>query len=141
MFEMKMSAAARGYKQAGKKLICRDAADYQYGKTNRERKRRIAAELAHNERVEREYLESIGSTPDKSELRVARCRLVLSARRAKPVEELFMERVNGDAEWATKVAKALMGRAQWRYWEALDNDYCWRLAQEADDQLLAHARG
>ena len=140
MYEMKMSATARGYKQAGKKLLCRDAAEYQYGKTNRERKRRLAAELAHNDRMEREHLVEIGAQPDKAELRVSKCREALSARRAKPVEDLFTERVNGDMEWATRIAKTFLGRAQWRYWRTLDADYGWRLAQDADDRLLSYAR-
>jgi hypothetical protein len=140
--EMTLSGKQRGYKQAGKKLMPRDASVYYYGKSNKERRRAFAAEAKHNAESEREYLDSIGQEPSRSEARVERTRQALSTRRAIYVERLFEAMITGDnSETLYQAAFVALGKAQWRYFSALDNDFCTREASDADEQLLRYARG
>jgi hypothetical protein len=138
--EFTLNGNQRGFGQAGKKLLPRDAADFQFGKNIRERRRRIAAETAHNERQAREELGAYGAQR-RSELQVVRTRRALSTRRAGYVERFFFNAVTGDDyEIMYQAAFLSLGNAQWRYFKALDFDFCAQQAQDADDQLLSYAR-
>lgn len=125
----KLSAAARGYRVAGRKLLPRDASAFQFGKSNRERKRHVAAEKAHNDK----YNEAYGYT-DRSMLRIERTRKTLGTRSAKLVEFSFHNMVTSDdQDEIYERTQALMGRAEWRYFNALYDAHCAELARYAAD--------
>lgn len=140
--QFKLSGAARGFRVSGKKLLPRDASLFQFGKSNAERRRALAAELAHNIKSEREHLASLGQKPSYIDAQVVRFRSALSTRRAKRVEQLFEDVITSDhKDEMIKAACVCLGNAQWRYFDALDNAYHAELARHADDQLLSYARG
>lgn len=130
--EFTLNGTQRGFRAAGRKLLPRDASEYQFGKSARERKQRVAAEIAHSG----EHLR------DVYEMRVARTREALSTRSAAYVEQLFSSMVESDDPVIYyQAAFVSLGNAQWRYFKALDADWNAKTAQDADDRLMSYARG
>jgi hypothetical protein len=138
----KLSAAARGYRVAGKKLLPRDASLYQFGKSNAERRVAIAKEAAHVRASELAFLESVGSKPSRIDAQVERARGALSTRRATYVERVFGDAITSDQDAVFYEAAFLMlGNAQWRYYSALRSQHWAEMARYEDDKLLSYARG
>jgi len=137
-----LSGVQRGYGQSGKKLLPRDASMCQFGRSNRERRQAIAREKKYNEKRERDDFQNLGGHPHPAEAKVVRTRRTLSTRKAKLVERVFEEMTKGDyRDEFYKAAFMILGNAQWRYFEALENDRNCRLAEYADEKLLSYARG
>lgn len=134
--EFMLSGNQRGFGLPGKKLLPRDAAECQYGKSIKERRRAVAAERKVHERQDREFMASIGCEPSRTESQVVRTRHALSTRRAAYVERFFYNMVTGDDQDVMYQAAFLsLGNAQWRYFTALYDDWQRQMMEDADEKM------